>query len=274
MVNNMSEQVLLKEQQGSLLILKMNRPDRLNAINGDLMDELLAATQEAAEDKSVRAVVLMGEGRAFCAGGDIVDGAKIKRAPGAEKPADPRQEKIDVQYARTQASYLLHTMPKPTIALVRGAAMGAGMSLALACDYRIISDNAVFASAFVNNALSGDYGLAYFLSKAIGAPKALELIMLSEKIRADKIDALGLATKVVADEALLEEGMAFAQRLAEGPTVAFAGAKLNVVAAATMGLQDYLRVESENQVACVYTKDIREAGKAFMEKRKPVFTGE
>lgn len=270
----MTEQVLLKEQHGNLLVLKMNRPDRLNAINGDLMDALLDATREAAADTSVRAVVLMGEGRAFCAGGDIVDGAKIKRAPGAEKPADPRQEKIDAQYARTQTSHLLHTMPKPTIALVRGAAMGAGMSLALACDYRIISDNTVFASAFVNNALSGDYGIAYFLAQAVGMPKAMELIMLSEKLKADRIDALGLATRVVADDQLLEEGMAFAKRLAEGPTVAYAGVKQNVVAAGTLSLQDYLHLESINQVACTYTRDIREAGKAFMEKRKPVFTGE
>lgn len=265
----MTEPVLIKEIKDNLLFLRMNRPDRLNAINGELMDELLQATQQAADDSAIRAVVLTGEGRSFCAGGDIRDGAKPKR-----KPADPKQALIDSQYERTQAAYLLHTMPKPTIALVRGAAMGAGMSLALACDYRIISDTAVFRSAFVNNALSGDYGIGYFLTKALGAPKAMELLMLSKKIDADHINALGLATRVIADDQLLTEGTAFAQQLACGPTVAYAGVKQNVVASSTLNLQDYLRLESENQVACTYTKDIREAGKAFIEKRAPVFTGE
>jgi 2-(1,2-epoxy-1,2-dihydrophenyl)acetyl-CoA isomerase len=270
----MTESVLIKERKDNLLFLRMNRPDRLNAINGDLMDELLQATQEAADDNSIRAVVLTGEGRSFCAGGDVRDGAKPKRKPSEENPADPRQAMIDSQFERTQASYLLHTMPKPTIALVRGAAMGAGMSLALACDYRIISDTAVFRSAFVNNALSGDYGIGYFLSKALGAPKAMELLMLSQKLNADDINALGLATRLVADDQLMEEGLAFAKKLASGPTVAYAGVKQNIVASGTLELKDYLRIESENQVACTFTKDIREAGKAFIEKRAPVFKGE
>lgn len=270
----MAEPVLIKELKDTLLYLRMNRPDRLNAINGELMDELLLATQEAAADRSIRAVVLTGEGRSFCAGGDVRDGAKPRRQPGEDKPADPKQALIDSQYERTQASYLLHTMPKPTIALVRGAAMGAGMSLALACDYRIISDTTVFRSAFVNNALSGDYGIGYFLSKALGAPKAMELLMLSQKLNADDINALGLATRLVEDDKLMAEGFTFAQKLAAGPTIAYAGVKQNIVAAGTLELQDYLRIESENQVTCTYTKDIREAGKAFIEKRTPIFKGE
>ena len=120
----MIEPVLIKELKDNLLFLRLNRPDRLNAINGALMDELLQATEEAAADSSVRAVVITGEGRSFCAGGDVRDGAKPKRLPGEEKPADPRQALIDSQYERTQASYLLHTMPKPTIALVRGRSNG------------------------------------------------------------------------------------------------------------------------------------------------------
>jgi len=267
----MSEPVLLEERKGSLLILTMNRPDRLNAINGELMDELLYATQRAAADDQVRAVILTGAGRAFCAGGDVRDGAKPR--PGSEKPADPRQGRIDLQVERTQTSYLLHTMAKPTIALVRGAAMGAGMSLALACDYRIVSDTTVFRSAFVNNALSGDYGLSYFLAKAVGMPKAMELTMLSEKLDAAAIDKLGLATRLVADDKLEETGLAFAEKLASGPTIAYAGVKRNVFSTAFLDLQDYLRVESETQVACAYSEDIREAAKAFVEKRAPEFKG-
>lgn len=270
----MSTDVLTQELQGNLLFITLNRPDRLNAINGELMDELRIAVEQAANDSSVRALILIGKGTSFCAGGDVRDGAKIKRKPGEPKPTDMRQALFDAQFERTQVAHLLHTMPKPTIALVRGAAMGAGMSLALACDYRIISDTAVFQTAFVNNALSGDYGMAYFLSRAIGAPKAMELLMLSPKLAADEIEKLGLATQRVNDTALETTGITFAQKLATGPTFAYARVKENLVAANTLPLADYLSIESKNQVACVYTKDIREAAKAFIEKRKPVYTGE
>ena len=269
-----SEPVIIEQQQGSLRILRLNRPDRLNAINGELMDEILAATQRAAADDNVRAVVLTGSGKAFCSGGDVRDGARPKARPDTPgKPRDKRQERIDSQFERTQASLLLHTMPKPTIALVRGAAMGAGMSLALACDFRIISDTTVFRTAFVNNAISGDYGIAYFLVATLGMPKAMELLMLSEKLDAQRIAQLGLATRLVADEDLESEGLAFAEKLAGGPTIAYAGIKQNVVGAGTMDLSSCLALESQNQVTCSFSKDIREAAKAFMEKRPPVYQG-
>jgi 2-(1,2-epoxy-1,2-dihydrophenyl)acetyl-CoA isomerase len=269
-----NEPVIIEEQQGSLRILRLNRPERLNAINGEMMDEILASTQRAADDDEVRAVVLTGAGKAFCAGGDVRDGARPKQRPDTgDKPRDKRQERIDSQFERTEASLLLHTMPKPTIALVRGAAMGAGMSLALACDFRIISKTAVFRTAFVNNALSGDYGIAYFLAKALGTPKAMELLMLSEKLDAGRIDRLGLATLVVDDAQLESEGLAFAETLANGPTIAYAGIKRNVVGAATMELLPYLALESANQVSCSFSDDIREAARAFKEKRPPVYQG-
>jgi 2-(1,2-epoxy-1,2-dihydrophenyl)acetyl-CoA isomerase len=269
-----SEPVIIEQQQGSLRIIRLNRPERLNAINGELMDEILASVQRAAEDDEVRAVVLTGSGKAFCAGGDVRDGARPKqRSDNGDKPRDRRQERIDSQFGRTQASLLLHTMPKPTIALVRGAAMGAGMSLALACDFRIISNTALFRTAFVNNALSGDYGIAYFLSKALGTPKAMELLMLSEKLDAVRIEQLGLATRVVDDGQLDNEGLAFAEKLAQGPTIAYAGIKSNVASAATMELSPYLALESANQVTCSFSEDIREAARAFMEKRPPVYRG-
>jgi len=265
--------VLLAERKGPVLIMRMNRPERMNAINADLMDALLDLTQHAAADDSVRAVVLIGEGKGFCAGGDVLEGAHRKRDPNAPKPTDPFQARVDDHYTRTYTSHLLHTMPKPTIALVRGAAMGAGMSLALACDYRICSETAVFRSAFVNNALSGDYGIGYFLTKALGHYKAMELVMLSEKVDAARANALGLVTRLVSDDALEAEGIAFAERLANGPTIAYAGIKANIEAACRGSLDDYLKVEASSQTRCGFSEDIREAGKAFIEKRPPVFQG-
>src|SRR5690606_27779563 len=115
--------------------------------------------------------------------------------------------------------------------------------------------------------------LSYFLAKAVGMPKAMELTMLSEKLDAAAIDKLGLATRLVADDKLEETGLAFAEKLASGPTIAYAGVKRNVFSTAFLDLQDYLRVESETQVACAYSEDIREAAKAFVEKRAPEFKG-
>lgn len=269
----MSEQVLLEERQGGILYLRMNRPDRLNAVNGALMDALLDATQRAADDPDVRCVVLTGEGRGFCAGGDVREGAKAKEGMIEKKHDDPLQQAAYEHFTRTYTSHLLHTMPKPTIALVRGAAMGAGMSLALACDYRIISDAAVFRSAFVNNALSGDYGIGYFLAKLVGNAKAMELMMLSPKIDAAKAEKLGLATRVVPDAELEAAGAEMAEKLANGPTVAYAGVKRNVVAAGHLSLHDYLMEEAINQSRCAFSEDIREAGRAFIQKRPPVFKG-
>jgi len=271
----MTDAVLLEQRDGALLTLTLNRPDRLNAINGELMDTLLDATQRAAADNSVRAVVLTGAGRAFCAGGDVRDGARPKKTPDPkpDKPRDKRQERIDSQFERTRTAELLHTMPKPTVALVRGAAMGAGMSLALACDYTFISENAVYRTAFVNNALSGDYGMGYFLAAAVGTPRARALMALSEKLDAQSIMSLGLALRCVADTDLEQEGMEFARQLASGPTVAYAGIKRSLVAAQTLSLSEYLRTESEAQVDCSFTEDIREAARAFMEKRAPQYRG-
>ena len=271
----MSEPVLLEQRDGALLTLTLNRPDRLNAINGELMDALLEATQRAAVDDSIRAVVLTGSGRGFCAGGDVRDGARPKQAPVADpdKPRDKRQERIDAQVERTRTAELLHTMPKPTIALVHGAAMGAGMSLALACDYTLIGESAVYRTAFINNALSGDYGMGYFLAAAVGAPRARALMTLSEKLDAKAVMALGLALRCVPDEDLLSEGMTFAGQLAQGPTVAYAGIKRCMNAAGTLPIADYLVVESEAQIACSFTQDIREAALAFIEKRPPQYQG-
>jgi len=268
------ESVLLEEQRGSLLVLRMNRPDRLNAINGDLMESLRDSLQRAKDDDEIRAVVITGSGRSFCSGGDVREGARPRRkAVPDNQPRNKRQELVDAQIECTQAAFLLHSMPKPSIALVRGAAMGAGMSLALACDFRVISNTTVFRTAFVNNALSGDYGMAYFLTRALGVPKALELMMLSPKLDAEAIDQLGLATRVVADGQLEEEGFALAKKLTDGPTIAYAGVKSNIVAAQSGDIQEYLRTECENQVACSFSEDIREAGRAFLEKRKPQFCG-
>src|SRR5258706_3212963 len=226
----MSDGVLLEQRIGDAVMLSLNRIERLNALNGELMDALLEATHRVTADSSVRAVMLTGEGKAFCAGGDVKEGSQRREAatPSSELQRDPFDEQVNQRHARMQGATCLREMHKPTVAVLRGAVMGAGMSLALACDLRIASETMVMRTAFAGAALSGDYGIGYFLSRSVGASRALEMLLLSEKIPAEQALALGLVNRVVPDDQLDREGQRLVERLAGGPTVAYGGIKANM----------------------------------------------
>ncbi|MDX9698192.1 MAG: enoyl-CoA hydratase-related protein [Rhodocyclaceae bacterium] len=270
----MDDKVLLEDVRDGLAVLTLNRPERLNALNGELMDALLEATRRLAEDPEVRVLILAGAGKGFCAGGDIREGDSSRDAPGEPHRKRSFDERVWSRYARMQTVRHLQEMPKPTIALLRGPVMGAGMSLALACDFRIAADSAVMRSAFVNVALSGDYGIGHSLNRIVGSARAVEILMLADKISAQQAAEWGLVHRVVEDAQLEEQGLALAARLAEGPTQAYAAIKSNLAAAnAGMGIEPYLLHEVRNQTGCHKTEDVREAGRAFMEKRAPKFKG-
>lgn len=257
---------LLRELKDGVLNLRFNRPDRLNALDIPLFAGFRAAVGEASENPEVRVVLLSGEGRAFSSGGDL----KSAR-DGAIGLAT--EQRIDRLRRTAEASLLLRRMPKPTIATVRGAAAGAGMSFALACDFRIVSENAVFVPAFAKAAFSGDYGINYLLFHLVGPARAREILMLGERINAAEALALGLVTRVVPDAELESVAVALAQRLAAGPTVAFRYMKQNLNAAETMSFESALDIESANLIACSLTEDHAEAIAAFSEKREPRFRG-
>jgi 2-(1,2-epoxy-1,2-dihydrophenyl)acetyl-CoA isomerase len=259
---------LLETIVDGVAVLTLNRPERLNAMSGPMLDRLLEALPRLAGDAAAAVVVLTGAGRAFCAGGDVK-----AMAEGTEMGGVTLEERAQGLRARMEVSRWLHEMPKPTIAMVRGAAAGAGLSLALACDLRIAGDSARFGTAFARVGYSGDFGGSFFLTRLVGTAKARELYFTADLLDATQALALGLVNRVIPDARLEEETLALARRLASGPRVAYRYMKRNLNAAETGTLHDLLDLEAWHHSRCGMTDDHREAAKAFVEKRPPVFTG-
>ncbi len=257
--------ILLEELQGGVLTITLNRPDKRNALSLELAEALVAALRRAKTNNTVRAVLIAASGRAFCVGGDVGEIAE-------SSPADSTLEAQSAQlYAATEASLLLHEMPKPTIAAVRGGTAGAGLSLALACDIRIASDTLKMTSAFAKVGLSGDFGGSYFLNKLLG-PRARHFIMTSPVLVADQALEMGLVSEVVADDELDARAAAMARELAEGPSIALGYIKENLnFAEQGAGLAEVLKHESLRHSRCVMTEDHAEGAAAFFEKRAPKF---
>ena len=260
---------LLYRLENRVAVLTLNRPERMNALTKDMMGALRARLAEVAADEAVGCVVLTGAGQAFCAGGDV----RVQARVAAEGSPETPEQRSDALRASMEASRLLHEMPKPTIAMLNGVAAGAGLSLALACDLRIAGRSARMTTAFAKVGLSGDYGGTWFLTQLIGTAKARELYFLSDVLDAVRIEALGLANRVVADEALVGETMALAERLASGPAVALRYMKRNLNVAVQGTLADGLDSEAYGMLRSRASEDHKEAAKAFVEKRPPAFRG-
>jgi 2-(1,2-epoxy-1,2-dihydrophenyl)acetyl-CoA isomerase len=266
---------LLAHVEDRVAVLTMNRPARRNALSGEMLAGLAAVLAEVEVANDVGCVVLTGAGGAFCAGGDVKGMAAREGGGGASESRPSTDEAIHRQRLSQRATAgKLYSMPKPTLAALPGAAAGAGLSLALACDLRIASENAILTTAFAKVGFSGDYGGTYFMTKLIGAAKARELYMLSDRLDALEAERLGLVNRVVPDDALEKETLALAHRLAHGPSVAYRYIKENINRAlegAEMG--ECLDLEATHHVHASFTQDHKNAVKAFVEKRKPVFEG-
>jgi 2-(1,2-epoxy-1,2-dihydrophenyl)acetyl-CoA isomerase len=263
----MSEELLLSTEDG-VAVLTLNRPERLNALTRIMLSELRTQLASLAENPDIGCVVLTGNGRAFCSGGDV----RVQAATAGKSDQSPEQ-RADQLRASMEASRLLHDMPKPTIAMVNGVAAGAGMSLALACDLRIAGESARMTTAFAKVGLSGDYGGTYFLTQLVGPSKARELYLTAEVLDASRLLALGVVTRVVPDTALVAETMALAGKFAAGPRVAYRYIKRNMKVAEEGTLSDALDAEAYGMLRSRETADHAEAARAFVEKRAPVFTG-
>jgi len=260
----MSDTVLLESAGDGVAIVTLNRPDSLNAMNTEMLAAMPAVLGRVAEDAAVRAVVITGAGRAFSAGGDMKDRGLPTGAP--------QPGRLSLREAE-EASRLLAEMPKPTIAAVNGPAFGAGMSMALAADFRIASEQARMGTAFARIGFSGDFGGTWFLPRLVGPALARELYFLAEPIDAARMLELGLARAVVPAERLMAEALGLARRLAAGPTVAYGLIKDNLAFSATASLAEQLTREAENMARASATEDHREAVAAFVEKREPRFRG-
>jgi 2-(1,2-epoxy-1,2-dihydrophenyl)acetyl-CoA isomerase len=276
---DMESNDILSALDDGVLTITFNRPDTHNACDMAMWGRLLKLVEDAAMDPAVRCVLVTGAGKSFCAGADVRSFGTIDSDdPMAVRYADdPVWTGIELRTARlvrnARITELLHTMGKPTIAAVRGAAAGAGRAIAAACDFRIVSETAKFVAAFSRIGTSGDFGINYYLTQLLGPAKARELLFLGDKLGAGEALAMGLVNRVVADAELEAESRTLARRLAGGPPVAYRLMKQNLVAAETQPMHDVIELEARNMLRCLHTEDSREAVRAFQEKREPRFGG-
>jgi 2-(1,2-epoxy-1,2-dihydrophenyl)acetyl-CoA isomerase len=253
--------VLLSEQDGAVLTLTLNRPDALNALNAELRRGLLSALKAAGRDDSVRAVVLTGAGRGFCAGADL-------RGGGGER--EFRRVLTDEYNPLVQA---MRDLPKPIVASVNGAAAGAGMSLALACDLVVAAEDVRFVPAFHRIGLVPDSALARILVRALGRHRAFEILMGERHLHAGEAHELGLVAAVVPAGSLSQTASDLAQRLASGPTRGIGLTKRLLNGAEDARLPEALAAEAALQELAGRTDDHAEGVRAFGEKRDPTFSG-
>jgi 2-(1,2-epoxy-1,2-dihydrophenyl)acetyl-CoA isomerase len=261
---------LLESFDNGIATLTMNRPEARNAFTRPMMSALSDALTRLALDPSVRAVVLTGTGKAFCAGGDVKSFAKAAAAGGMAMGFDQRVD--DLRY-RMEAARLLHEMPKPTLAVIPGPAAGAGLSLALACDLRIMAGDAKLTTAFSKIGLSGDFGGSYFLTHLVGAAKARELYFTGRVVLADEALRIGMVDRVAPAEQFAAAAQAFATELAALPTIAVGYMKKNLNVSLRGSLSDALDAEAIHMVRTFDTEDHKGAAAAFVEKRAPLFNG-
>jgi 2-(1,2-epoxy-1,2-dihydrophenyl)acetyl-CoA isomerase len=258
---------LLSVLEKGVLTLTLNRPDARNAMSEAMMEALAAQLAWAELDPLVKCVVLTGAGKGFCSGGDVK--AMSNRGGGGSIDDAIHRQRVN---QRATAGRLFK-MPKPTLAALPGAAAGAGLGLALACDLRIMATTAVMTTAFARVGFSGDFGGTYFLTQLVGSAKARELYYLSERVSAEEALRLGIVNWICEPAELQKRTQEIAGRLASGPTIAFRYMKENLNRAMAGEVDDCLDLEATHHIHCAATEDHREAVKAFVEKREPVFNG-
>jgi 2-(1,2-epoxy-1,2-dihydrophenyl)acetyl-CoA isomerase len=266
----MSEAHALTEIRNGVGYITLNRPKQLNALSSEMNQTLNDTLSAWATDSDVGAIVLTGEGRAFCAGGDVSSMAK-----GEELSAGgvSFEEKVDRLRAGQEICWMLHSMPKITIAAVNGYAMGAGLGICLSCDLRIASDKAKMGTAYANVGYGGDYGTTWQLTQLVGEAKAKELFILADIIDAHEAHRINLVNRVVPHDDLVESVSHIAQRIATGPRVSYRYMKENINLAVRQDFRTILDREAFTHIRCGDTEDHQEGTTAFVEKRDPVFKG-
>lgn len=255
---------LLVDDADGVRTFTLNRPESYNSFTVALKERLLAAVQETAEDPSVRAVVITGAGKAFCAGQDLKEHIALLEA------GDPAPLHTVEQHYNPLVKAIV-AMPKPVIAAVNGMAAGAGASLAYASDLRVAAVSAKFLMAFANVGLTADSGASWTLPRLIGHGRAMEMMLLAQPVDAEEALRIGMVNQVVPDGEALSTAQALARKLAAGPTVAYA--KIKEAMAFSGELAAALEVEARTQAEAGATADHREAVAAFVEKRKADFKG-
>lgn len=271
---------LLCHIQDRVGVITLNKPQKKNALGDILTPALRRTVVTLEEDDRVGCVMITGAGDAFCSGGDVSgmgggdsrDGGQ-GNGPGGNAPAQRSKQDAVAELTHKQATLTLriHELAKVTIAALPGAAAGAGLSIALACDLRVASSKAFVTTAFRNIGLSGDYGSSWFLPRLIGLAKAKELYYTADRVYAEEGARLGIFNKVFAAETFRDDAFAYAAGIANGPTKALGRMKVNLNAGINQSLRESLVLEAQHLVAGMGDSEAREAISAFMEKREPSF---
>ncbi|MBI5968005.1 MAG: enoyl-CoA hydratase [Deltaproteobacteria bacterium] len=257
--------IIYKKENGVATII-LNRPRALNALNAELIEELLDSVRQAAEDKEVKVLILTGAGRAFSFGADISEFSQVQEKPG-------KNSTWDLLLKSQEIIRLLSGMPKPTIAALNGFATGLGLDLAMACDLRIAAERAKLGEAFVSMGLIPDGGGTFFLPRLVGFARAAEMIFRGEPLSATEAERIGLINRVVPNQELEKSTKELAGKLAKGPSLAIGLATQVLWKNLQADLDSALKFAAESQKTCLESEDHREAVKAFLEKRNPVFRG-
>ncbi|PDT68541.1 enoyl-CoA hydratase [Bradyrhizobium sp. C9] len=252
-------------------VITLNRPDARNSLSDTLTPALRTMIRTCGENPEVGVLLVTGAGKAFCAGGNV-KGMGANRDP--KKLEMSYEDKVaDLQERQRLLTGALASVRKPTIAALPGPAVGAGLAIAMACDIRIAAQSAFISTGYLRVALSGDYGMAWLLTRLVGTSRARELMFTSEKVDATRCERIGLVNRVVPDETLQDEAFALARSMAEGPTLALRYMKDNLDEALQFDFATARDHEAERLIRLTTTADHKEAVQAFIEKRKPVFRG-
>lgn len=262
---------LLCEVVNRVCILTLNRPDARNALSPDISGGLARSIAWAADAPEVGAVLITGAGSAFCSGGDV----KAMGSRNSEsKPPSAEHQFQELKARHMAVGGALYQLRKPVIAAIPGAAAGAGMAIALACDMRICADRGFLTTGYARIGLSGDYGIAWLLTRVVGPARARELMLSSRRIPSDEALAMGLVNRVCPAEELMAQAQSWAEEFANGPGVAHAYIKDNLDEALFVDHHTAIEREADRLLKSRTTRDHKEAVAAFAEKREPVFKGE
>jgi 2-(1,2-epoxy-1,2-dihydrophenyl)acetyl-CoA isomerase len=264
----MSEDLLRELSPEGVLTLTLNRPQTLNSLGGTMVPDLIAALTKANDDRSVRAILITGAGRGFCSGADMSTGGPNRVRADGQIAGESLEDRIGTTGRLVMA---MAESRAPIVGAINGPAVGAGLGIALCCDVRIASEQARMGTIFIKRGLATDYGVGYWLPRLVGPAKAFELLYSGDILSAPELLELGLVNKVVPHEALMEEAMAYARTIADGPLKAYGYTRRVVIESLRGELERFLEQEWNFQSELLASEDAREGFRAFAEKRAPRF---
>lgn len=265
----MAYSTIILEKSDHIAKLTLNRPDKLNAVNIEMFDELLDALDDVNRDDDIRVFIITGAGRAFCSSVDL----DIMRQPGGLQDMGIEGLRQFIRRRPQKVTLGIRNMEKPTIAMVNGVAVADGLDWVLACDLRVGCEKSRFMNAFARMALFPNTGAAWQLPRVVGVSRALEILYLGDWVEAEEAYRLGILTRLVPYEKLEEETMALARRLTEQPPITLKMIKMQVYKGLNLTLEASLELAADGEAMTFFSEDAKEAFAAFAEKRKPKFTG-